>query len=202
MSESLVVYGFESSNNMKVRVALGYKGIPYTFQSIDPSERAEVLNLSGQHLTPLLIHGETVIFDSAAILRYLDANFEGTPKLFGESREQQWHIEDWELFGRKELADPMMTVVHTKISGGEVSDEMEVRCQSDFNGAIERLAHQLEGREWLVGDQLSAADITVAAVLHRIRLASFFEFPAVGSGLWGYVEQVMNFDGVGRADSA
>ena len=61
-------------------VALGLKGIPYRFQAIDPQERAEVVRLSKQPLTPVLQHGDVVLSDSAAILRYLDANFDG-PRL-------------------------------------------------------------------------------------------------------------------------
>ena len=48
---------------MKVRVALGYKGIAHEFRSIDPADRDGVVRLSGQHLTPVLVHGETVLFD-------------------------------------------------------------------------------------------------------------------------------------------
>jgi glutathione S-transferase len=198
MSEPIVVYGFETSNNMKVRVALGYKGIPYSFQPIEPGERKEIVRISGQHLTPVMVHGERVITDSAAIQRHLDVHFRDTPKLYGGSVQEQWAIEDWELFGRKTLADPMMAVVHTKISGGEVSDEMKGRCQDEFNAAVEHIALQMEGREWLVGDQMTAADIAIGAVLHRIKLASLFEFPASADRLWPFVDRVMAFDGVGR----
>ena len=104
MVNKVVVYGFETSNNMKVRVALGFKGIDYEFRSIEPRDRADLVRVSGQNLTPVLVHGGCVLFDSAAILRYLDANFPGTPKLFGDSHRQQWEIEDWELFARTELA--------------------------------------------------------------------------------------------------
>ncbi len=41
------------------------------------------MRISGQHLTPVIEHGEVVLFDSAAILRYLDAAFRETPPLFG-----------------------------------------------------------------------------------------------------------------------
>ncbi|MHC5062950.1 MAG: glutathione S-transferase family protein, partial [Planctomycetota bacterium] len=75
MSSKVQVYGFETSNNMKVRVALGYKGIPYEFKSIDPADRSRIQDLSGQFLTPVLVHGEQVVADSAAILRYLDLAF-------------------------------------------------------------------------------------------------------------------------------
>ena len=36
----LIVHGFETSNNMKVRVGLGYKSIPYRFETIDPKDRS------------------------------------------------------------------------------------------------------------------------------------------------------------------
>ena len=41
MSTDVVVHGFETSNNMKVRVALGYKGIPYQFRTIQPQDRED-----------------------------------------------------------------------------------------------------------------------------------------------------------------
>ncbi len=159
MSEPIVVYGFETSNNMKVRVALGYKGLSYSFQTINPGDRAEILRLSGQYLTPVLVHGENVTFDSSAILRYLDVHFESTPKLYGGSVQEQWAIEDWELFGRKVLADPMMAVVHTKISGGVVSDELKSRCQDEFHAAVEHIVLHMEGREWLVGGHWLTASL-------------------------------------------
>ena len=81
MSE-LVIYGFETSNNFKVRIALGFKGIGHRFETIDPSDRAALVEMSGQPFTPIMVHGDTTLFDSAAILRFLEANFLDTPKLF------------------------------------------------------------------------------------------------------------------------
>ncbi len=107
MTSELVVHGFETSNNMKVRVALGFKDIPYEFHSIDPADRGEILKLSGQHLTPVMVHDGHVLFDSAAILRYLESNFRDRPPLFGSSHKEQWAIEDEELFARTTLAQPM-----------------------------------------------------------------------------------------------
>ena len=104
MSNELAVHGFETSNNIKVRVALGYKAILYVFHTIDPRDREEVVRISGQYLTPVLVHGERVLCDSAAILRYLECNFPDTPKLFGDSLAEQWEIEDWEMFARTTLA--------------------------------------------------------------------------------------------------
>ena len=122
MSPEIVIHGFETSNNMKVRVALGFKEIPYEFRTIDPADRTEIVRLSGQHLTPVMIHGDRVLFDSAAIMRYLEATFRDRPPLFGTSHREQWEIEDLELFARAILAAPMMEIVHHRVAGGTVDD--------------------------------------------------------------------------------
>ena len=199
MSNELVVHGFETSNNMKVRVALGYKGIPYVFRTIDPGDREEIVRISGQYLTPVLVHGERVLCDSAAILRYLECNFPDTPKLFGESLAEQWEIEDWELFARTTLAGPMLEIVHNRVLGNTVDDAMTDRCTQSYGAAVNTLADRMTDREWLVGKSLSAADITAAAVMRRVRRAELFTLPAAADGLTPWVDRVMGFDGKYRA---
>ena len=190
----MIIHGFETSNNMKVRVALGYKGIPYTFKTIEPSDRSELAEISGQHLTPVMQHGETVLFDSAAILRYLESNFPDTPRLFGSSVAEQWEIEDWELFARTRIAGPLMKVVHTKVTGGTVDDALITAANAAFDRAAEELAAGLDDRDWLVGEAMSVADVTAAATIFRIRGAGFFEMPEAVARLAPWVERVMAYD--------
>ena len=38
-SARLILYGYETSNNLKVLVALSYKGIDHEFRKIDPGSR-------------------------------------------------------------------------------------------------------------------------------------------------------------------
>ena len=194
MTDQVEIYGFETSNNMKVRAALGYKGIPFTFHSIDPADRTEVVRLSGQHLTPVMVHGDRVLFDSAAILRYLDANFPESPRLFGDSHAGQWLIEDWEGFGRSVLAGPMMEIVHTRVTGGTVDEAMTTRAHAAFALALETLEKRLQDREWLAGDELTAADITCAAVVHRIRISGVLPMPEEMPRIEHWVARVMVHD--------
>ena len=190
----ITILGFETSNNMKVRVALGYKGLPYRFERIDPADRKIVLEQTGQYLTPALLHGEVKLFDSAAILRYLEANFPDRPKLFGDHRDQQWAIEDWELFARTRLAGPLMQIVHHKVSGGTVDATMLARCESAYHEALDHVVEGLEGRAWLVGERMTAADVTAAAVQFRIAKAGMFAVPDRAATLAGWVERVMAYD--------
>jgi glutathione S-transferase len=194
MSPEIIIHGFETSNNMKVRVALGFKEIPYDFRTIDPADRTEIVRLSGQHLTPVMVHGDRVMFDSAAIMRYLEASFRDRPPLFGTSHREQWEIEDLELFARAILAGPMMEIVHHRVAGGTVDDAMRARCAGAFAEAAGTLIDRLKGREWLVGDRMSAADVTAAAVIYRVRKAKMFDFPAGSESIEGWVGRVMAFD--------
>ncbi len=199
MSTEVLVYGFETSNNMKVRVALGFKGIPYEFRTVDPGDREEIVRISGQHLTPVLVHSDRVLFDSAAILRYLDANFPDTPKLFGHGRDEQWEIEDWERFARGVLAGPMMEILHRRAAGRSIDDAMTSRCTAAFHEALAALADRLSDREWLVGDRMTAADITAACVLVRVRNAKLFPLPPAAEDISAWQENVMRFDGLSRS---
>jgi len=194
MTDELAIHGFDTSNNFKVRIALGYKKIPYTYHKIDPADRSGILRISGQHLTPVMVHGDRVLFDSAAILRYLDANFPATPKLYGKSFQDQWAIEDLETFARFTLASPMTSIVHHRKSGGTVDEAMQSRAQAAFSAAATELAERLGGRPWLVGDAMTAADITAAAVIFRVRAAKMFTMPELSDNLWKWVDKVTAFD--------
>ncbi len=200
MSSELVVYGFETSNNIKVRVALGFKGIPYQFRTIDPKDRDEIRTISGQSLTPVMVHGDVVLFDSASIMRYLDANFPDTAKLYWGDRSEEWEIEDWEFFARVELGGPMMEVARLWATGSTVKDAQLQRCTETFAGKATELARRMEGRQWLVGDRMSAADVTAAAVLRRVQKANMFPFPPAADSLSAWMEKVLSFDGKCRVE--
>ena len=177
MSAGMVIHGFETSNNMKVRVALGYKQIPYDFKRVDPADRSGIVRLSGQHLTPVMVHGETVLFDSSAIMRYLDANFRDTPRLYGESQLEQWAVEDEEFFARTVLAGPVMDVVHDAVAAGKTDGDRRDRAAKSMSHAVDQLVQKLEGREWLVGERMTAADIAAACTIHRVRVGKLFPLP-------------------------
>ena len=62
-----------SPNNVRVRIGLGYKGLEYQRKPLEltgdfPGDRSEVVKLSGQPRLPVLQHGDTIIYDSRAIL--------------------------------------------------------------------------------------------------------------------------------------
>ena len=153
-----------SPNNIKIRLALGYKGIDYERIPIalDDAGREAVIEATGQPLTPAIAHGEVRLFDSSAILRYIDANFRDRgPRLYATSREEMREIEDWEAFAREDATAPVALTFGQAMAGA-----VDPARKKEANEALARVTARLEERlsesEWLVGDAMTAADIQVA----------------------------------------
>ena len=172
MPEKLKFYDLRRSpNNVKVRIALNYKGLAYETVPVPitsfpppPQDRAEVIRVSGQPLTPVLVHGDRAVFDSAAILRYLDANFRDSPPLFSTDRGTMQEIERWEWFARGDLTGPVGICFHQAFADKVDSIEIQRACEQ-LNELAGRIEKQLEKTEWLVGHRMTAADVTAAPVV-------------------------------------
>jgi glutathione S-transferase len=180
-----------SNNNMKVRIALNYKGIEHDVFPVgmgDEQAREKVLEVSGQPLTPVLTHGDRAVFDSAAILRYLEANFPGTPRLFPTEREEFQAAEKLERWARYELVEPMGTAfgeLLKQMGGGE--PDLEVCCAASgrLNELTAQIEERLENGPFLMGDTMSIADVTAAPqvfygmvpdeVVAKVPPAAFFQ---------------------------
>ena len=193
MSDNVVVHGFETSNNFKVRIALGFKGIPFEFVTIDPADRSGIQGMSGQPLTPVMVHGDVVMFDSAAILRYLEANFPDTPKLFSTDPTIMREIESWETYCRVDLHGALWMVVEQRITG-QSDPEVPLRAAELFAAATARLEERLDGHDWLVDDRVTAADVAGGATVHRVRNLGAFDVPEDRPRTYAWSERVMAFD--------
>jgi glutathione S-transferase len=155
-----------SANNIKVRLALGYKGLPYEKIPVNPTDRTELVEVSGQPLSPVLVHGDTVVFDSSAILRYLDANFRSTPPLFSPRRETMKTIEEWELWCRTDLAKGIGICYGEFRKEGAPDPERLRQASRLFGEAVRRIETTLADRPFLLGPDVTAADLTAAPAVH------------------------------------
>jgi glutathione S-transferase len=166
MSPRIVFYELAPSpNNMKVRLALNYKELPFETVPVDPVDRAPVVKVSGQPLTPVLLHGETVVFDSASILRYLDGNFRHTPRLFSEDYNTMKAIEEAEVQARRDLGEPIR-MVFRQFWTGKPDPAVGEAASRLLNQASAGLEKRLSESAFLVGSTLTAADLFTAPLIH------------------------------------
>jgi len=154
-----------SPNSMKVRIALNLKDIRFEKTPVASNDRAEVLRVSGQPLTPVLQHGDTILFDSAAILRYIDANFHTGPRLFSTDYAEMKQIEQWESIGRRELTEPI-SLVFGQLMAGKNDPAVLERASRLMNEQTAGIEEALGKGDWLVAGRMTAADITIAPDVH------------------------------------
>lgn len=155
-------------------LALKLKGLDYETVAFDGFEdREAVIEVSGQPLTPVLLDGERSIYDSFAILRYLDANFPG-PRLYSADRAEQQKIQEWERFGYQ-LGGPLGMVAGQAFSG-EIDDQATAEAQALWDSVPQPLEDALAGSPYLMGDAPTAADLSLAPFL-RYTVSNPEDFP-------------------------
>jgi len=166
MAHTIKLYHLAGSPNcMKARIALAYKGLAYESIVIDPKDRSEVVKISGQPFTPVLVHDACVLFDSSAILRYLDANFRSTKPLFSSDYDTMRAIERFERLGRNELSEPIGIAFRQLMSGAPVPAEL-ARASALLSEHTGQLEARLREGDWLVGNAMTAADVIAAPAVH------------------------------------
>ncbi len=151
-----------SPNTRKVVLALGYKGLPYDSVPVEPGDRSRVIEASGQPLTPVLEHGDTIIFDSGAILRYLDANVKREPRLYSADYDEMKAIEKWEHWARTDLS-PHVGGMFGQFFAPERSAKAITEACHGVTSAARHVNGALSPAGHLVGNSTTAADITAAA---------------------------------------
>ncbi len=119
-----------SPNNLKVYMALRYKGLDFEVRFVDPRDRAAVREASGQDLTPVLEDKGIVLPDSEAIIRYLDANYRERP-LWPPDKQGQRACEAWKATTDRRLAKPWMPVFFHAVGFADSHEDSDVAAYSE-----------------------------------------------------------------------
>lgn len=154
-----------SPNCMKARIGLNLKSVPFKKIAVEPSNRATVVKASGQPLTPAMLADDQVVFDSHAILRWLDGNVKGGPRLFSPDYQAMKQIEEWESFARGGLGRSVRVMFGMAFGRIPVTDDAVAAANAAFAEDTARVEEALSKGPWLVGGQLTAADVMVATNL-------------------------------------
>ena len=121
----LRLYRFRFSTNVdRVTLALAHKGLEVESVWITYEDRSPVREVSGQELVPVLVHGDQVVVDSAAILEHLEARYPDPPLYPADParREEVRVFIDW--FNRVWKAEP--NLVADAVDAGRGLDDPEV----------------------------------------------------------------------------
>ena len=157
-SSALRVHRIPFSTNVeRVSLALAHKALEVEWVDVDPTDRSELVRLSGQELVPVLEHDGRVLADSPAILEYLEERYP-EPPLLPRNPAKRAEVRvfcDW--FNRVWKRPPNLYVVEEEKP--EPDQERLAELGGGISASLPLFEDLLEGRDFLWGE-LSLADLT------------------------------------------
>jgi glutathione S-transferase len=183
-----VLYDFRSSGNgYKCRLTLKALGIPYEYRERDiiagATRTPEFLAINPNGKIPVLVVPDRgPLAESHAIINYLA---EGT-KLMPADRFERGLVWQWLCFEQYQLEPGVATVRFMLHYLNQTKEELGVRYTDRFQRGADALAvleQGLAGRRWLVGDDVTLADIALFAYTHVADEAGYRleDYPAISA---------------------
>lgn len=162
----MILYHFPTSPfARRVRLALAHKGLTAELRDArdNAEHRAEVHRLHPMQTIPVLVDGDRVVVESAAILQYLDRKWPDPPMW----PEGIAGAEAFEVIG---LVDGAIQIIadlgmrYASLATHENFDAVRAAAIARVQRALDALAERVgDGGEYLCGNRWSAADMAVFA---------------------------------------
>lgn len=141
-----------STNCERVALAAGRAGVQLDWVDVDVVDRSVVRGVSGQKRVPVAeVDGEVVV-GSLAIVRLIDPTL--WPAAPAARAEADVFLEWLERVWMHPLG-----VVFSRILGADVDDARIVRAAARLDEHQDRFEALLDGRDYLLGDALTIADV-------------------------------------------
>jgi glutathione S-transferase len=147
-------------------MVLHEKGIDFEVNEVDLSNKSEeFLKVSPYGKVPVLRVNGTSLYESNIVNEYLDEVCD-SPRLMPHDPEGRASVRSWMAFA-DDYFFPSIYRVRMGLQQGYSEDEIQ-EAMEKLDDSLSRLEHQLEGRQYLMGEY-TLADIAHAGNFHRLR---------------------------------
>jgi len=174
-----------SGNCYKVRLLFAHLGISYDRKDVSVVDRSNRRELLGElnpslRVPTLVLDDARPLAESNAILWYFG---DGT-RFVPDDAYERAQVLQWMFFEQYEI-EPALAVVRFWIAYSGVPEKLVSERRDELmasgNRALAALDRHLDGREWLVGDRMTIADISLYAYTHVAPEGGFdlVPYPAV-----------------------
>ena len=175
-----------SGNCYKVRLLAAQLGLDLELHDLDVVDRSNRPAVIGQ-LTPVLrvpvlvLDDGRALFESNAIIDYLA---EGTPYLPQDRYERQ-QVLAWQFFEQYEIEPNLAVARFWRLFGIQQPDSAWQQKREAGRRGLDALERGLEGRDFLVADRYSVADISLYGYTHVAAEGGFdlAPYPAIRAWL-------------------
>ena len=197
MSNAIRIHRFSlSGHSHRVELFAKLTGIAHELINVDlaagehKKEPFLALNPSGQ--VPVIEDGETILTDSNAILVYLARKY--APEWLPGDPVREAEVQKFLSLAAGDIANGPATARLITVFGASIDPE---RPAAVAKIAFARLERHLEGRDWLVGEQPSIADVAIYSYTAHAPEGgvSLEAYPNI-RGLLGRIEALPGFVGM------
>lgn len=156
---SIKVYGVPPSTFTRaVLMGCREKGIDYELVPTFPGT-VSALNPFGK--IPAMMHGDLTLFESSAILRYLDNAFDG-PRLWPADARAAAIVDQWVAAACDSLLNSAQRYMASRFNFLPVPAEMTKKYLDKTREVLPVFDRQLGKTRFLAGDALTAADLVAS----------------------------------------
>lgn len=161
MSNSIKIYSFPLSGHAhRVRLLAGLAGIAHEVITVDLAKGEHMeepyLSINPDAKVPAIQDGDVAISDSNAILVYLARKY--APSFLPTDFVLEAEVQKYLTMAAGEIAFGLASARLINVFNSDHDVEF---TQKTANVTLKKLETRLEGRDYLVGDQLSIADIAI-----------------------------------------
>jgi glutathione S-transferase len=170
-----IYWGSGSPYSWRVLLALEYKRLAYDSHLLQFSKQEhkspQMLRMNPRGRVPVLKDGDYVVFESLACLLYLDRKYPDYP-LFGTSAEEAGTIMRV-ICEYQAYAEHFVTQIVSAVFLDQLDQQAEevTKAMHIVGGEARTIEGRLSKSDWLVGEQPSAADLTVFPGIMLLRRA-------------------------------
>jgi glutathione S-transferase len=170
-----VFWGSGSPFSWRVLLALEYKRVPYESRLLQFAKQEhkspQMLRMNPRGRVPVLRDGDFVVFESLACLAYLDRKYPDPP-LFGRTAEDAGTIMRV-ICEFQAYTEPSLNQIIQAAFLGNIEERAEeiTRAMHIVGGEARTIEGRLSTSDWLVGAELSAADLAVFPGIMLLRRA-------------------------------
>jgi glutathione S-transferase len=168
---ALTIYGSPRSRTMRTLWAAAELGLVYTHVPLawdDPAlKEPEFLRLNSAGTIPTIVDDDFALGESLAINLYLARKFgaDGPTPLYPPDPRVEAEVWRWSLWAQGHLEPWVQRDARFEALRASAADVLETTVRA----GLDTLERGLAGRDWLVGEHFTVADLNVAAVLSPSR---------------------------------
>lgn len=164
------LYGFGPTRSLRALWGLNELGVDFEFVPVDmlagENRSSAFLALNPAGKVPVLVDGDLVIPESAAIVLYLAEKYP-EKGLMPAGLKERAQVYRWVMFAMTELEPPLWRMAkhrHLYPEQKRLPQDIEL-AREDFAAMAAVLERHMAGRKFIVGDRVTAADCVTAYLM-------------------------------------